>query len=45
MQSREDLKEWDGQTPPKGEVPALRNLIGKGLPHFGEFEKQRRKVY
>jgi len=44
MQSRPDLSQWDGQSPPKGEVPSGRSKAGRGLPKFGHFEKQRQKL-
>jgi len=39
LQAREDLKDWDCQSPPI-EYTA-RNQIGKGLPKFGPFLKER----
>ena len=51
MQGREDLKQWDFQSPPRGAVagvvgvtPSVADIVGRGLPKFGEFEKQRHKV-
>jgi len=44
MQSRQDLSEWDGQTPPKGNVPSMNSQIGKGLPKFGPYYAQRREM-
>jgi dihydropyrimidine dehydrogenase (NADP+) len=44
MQSRIDLQQWDGQSPPKGAVPSLRNVVGRGLPRFGPFERERNKL-
>jgi len=39
LQAREDLKNWDGQSPPKSY--SLRNEIGKGLPKFGPYLEKR----
>eukprot|EP01117_Protostelium_nocturnum_P020930 TRINITY_DN976_c0_g1_i1.p1 TRINITY_DN976_c0_g1~~TRINITY_DN976_c0_g1_i1.p1 ORF type:complete len:1015 (+),score=397.43 TRINITY_DN976_c0_g1_i1:95-3139(+) len=45
MQSRPDLAEWDGQSPPKGIVPAHTNKTPyHGLPRFGNFMKQRQEL-
>jgi hypothetical protein len=32
MKSREDLAQWDGQTPPKELKLTAKNIVGKGLP-------------
>eukprot|EP01124_Arcella_intermedia_P026121 TRINITY_DN4838_c0_g1_i2.p1 TRINITY_DN4838_c0_g1~~TRINITY_DN4838_c0_g1_i2.p1 ORF type:complete len:1048 (+),score=285.62 TRINITY_DN4838_c0_g1_i2:33-3176(+) len=42
LQARNDLKDWDGQSPPK--EYSVRNLIGKGLPKFGEYLEERLKL-
>jgi len=39
LQAREDLKGWDGQSPPKAYT--LRQEIGKGLPKFGPYLEKR----
>lgn len=44
MQSRPDLSNWDGQSPPKGTVPAGRRHIGSGLPRFGPYELKRQRL-
>jgi hypothetical protein len=55
LQSREDLKSWDFQSPPNGVVPAPTmnavaangesiNGLALKLPRFGPYEKQRRKM-
>eukprot|EP01125_Pyxidicula_operculata_P018237 TRINITY_DN6477_c0_g1_i1.p1 TRINITY_DN6477_c0_g1~~TRINITY_DN6477_c0_g1_i1.p1 ORF type:complete len:1026 (-),score=284.33 TRINITY_DN6477_c0_g1_i1:104-2800(-) len=41
LQAREDLKNWDGQSPPP--TYTVRNLIGKGLPKFGPYLEERLK--
>jgi len=41
LQSREDLFDWDSQSPPTEYTP--RNLIGKGLPKFGPYLQERLK--
>jgi hypothetical protein len=40
LQTRGDLKGWDYQSPPR----RVGDVIGRGLPKFGEYEKERRKV-
>lgn len=45
MQSREDLAEWDGQSPPKNVVPENVNRVQlKNHPKFGYFLEQRKKI-
>jgi len=44
MQSRADFSQWDSQTPPKGTVPSIKHIVGKGLPHFGPYDLQRKKL-
>lgn len=52
LQAREDLNGWDGQSPPKGLMHAGTHPgqeIGASppeshLPHFGPYERLRRKV-
>jgi len=46
MQAREDLRSWDAQSPPKGQVPSGRREVPniRGLPHFGPYERQRRRM-
>jgi dihydropyrimidine dehydrogenase (NADP+) len=44
MQSRPDLANWDFQSPPKGAVPSVGQIVGRGLPKFGEYEKERKKL-
>jgi len=45
MQAREDLAQWENQSPPKGAVPANgRPPVAQKLPHFGPYERQRRKM-
>jgi hypothetical protein len=46
LQAREDLKDWDGQSPPKGTVPDFgpNVKLPNGLPKFGPYEKERRKI-
>jgi dihydropyrimidine dehydrogenase (NADP+) len=41
LQAREDLKTWDGQSPPL-ELEA-RNLLGHSLPKFGPYLQERLK--
>ena len=41
LQGRSDLKNWDGQSPPKAYT--VRSLIGKNLPKFGPYLEQRLK--
>ncbi|KYQ92216.1 dihydropyrimidine dehydrogenase [Tieghemostelium lacteum] len=42
MQSREDLLQWDGQSPPKEAKEHNPKL--KGLPKFGYFQLERNKI-
>jgi len=42
MQSREDLAQWDGQSPPKPTVPKIYE--GKLLPKFGPYQQERNKL-
>jgi len=42
LQAREDLKDWDGQSPPR--ELSLRNILGKSLPKFGPFLEDRLKI-
>eukprot|EP01114_Cavostelium_apophysatum_P020682 TRINITY_DN699_c0_g1_i7.p1 TRINITY_DN699_c0_g1~~TRINITY_DN699_c0_g1_i7.p1 ORF type:complete len:1025 (+),score=308.73 TRINITY_DN699_c0_g1_i7:174-3248(+) len=45
MQGREDLAQWEGQSPPKGYVPENQHIIPMlNTPHFGYFEQKRRQV-
>lgn len=50
LQSLEDMSNWDGQSPPtpkhqKGKpVPKLSNLIGKNLPNFGPYLKEKENL-
>jgi len=44
MQGRSDLQNWDFQSPPKGTVPSVGEIVGRGLPKFGNYEKQRNKL-
>lgn len=41
LQAREDLADWDGQSPPLNYE--MRSRIGKGLPKFGPFLEERLK--
>jgi len=44
LKSREDLLKWDGQSPPKGLVPHKLFSVGNGLPRFGPYEEERKKL-
>eukprot|EP00050_Salpingoeca_kvevrii_P006076 m.287291 g.287291 ORF g.287291 m.287291 type:complete len:1028 (-) comp11749_c0_seq1:233-3316(-) len=50
LESRQDLAEWDGQSPPTPRhqlgkpVPKVQDIIGKSLPHFGPFLEKRREL-
>lgn len=46
MQARDDLKNWDFQSPPTGLVPQIGMNVPEAakLPHFGPYERQRRKL-
>lgn len=44
LQTRSDLQDWDGQSPPKGLVPDIYKLQLDGMPKFGPYETQRRKM-
>jgi dihydropyrimidine dehydrogenase (NADP+) len=44
MKSREDLAQWDGQTPPKELKLTAKNIVGKGLPKFGPYMKERQRL-
>merc|ERR550519_172939 len=47
LQNLEGLEDWDGQSPPtlrtqKGKpVVAIKDIIGRDLPHFGPYAKER----
>jgi dihydropyrimidine dehydrogenase (NADP+) len=41
LQARVDLKDWDGQSPPKSYT--VRSLVGKNLPKFGPYLEERLK--
>lgn len=47
LKSLEELKDWDGQSPPtqvhqKGKpIVSLKDITGKTLPHFGPYQKKR----
>jgi len=41
LQARDDLKGWDGQSPPREFMP--RDRVGQGLPKFGPYMKEREK--
>jgi len=41
IQGREDLRNWDGQSPPK--AYNVRSLVGKNLPKFGPYLEERLK--
>lgn len=40
LQTRGDLKGWDFQSPPR----RVGDVIGRGLPKFGDYEKKRREL-
>ena len=47
----EELKEWDGQSPPtartyKGKTvsSAIENAIGKNLPNFGPYAREKKEI-
>jgi len=46
----EELKDWDGQSPPTArtqcgkQVVKLQDAIGKDLPYFGPYAKERKKL-
>jgi dihydropyrimidine dehydrogenase (NADP+) len=42
LQAREDLKNWDGQSPPREFT--LRNVIGRSLPKFGPYLEERLRL-
>eukprot|EP01133_Synstelium_polycarpum_P008440 gene8440-9927_t len=42
MQSREDLLQWDGQSPPKVKTQLPKNL--QNVPRFGNYQKQRNAI-
>lgn len=48
LQARKDLKGWDGQSPPLGISPSKAipqdPAQGKSLPHFGPYERERRRL-
>lgn len=47
MSAREDLKDWDFQSPPPHKLPTKipdDPAKGKGLPHFGPYEKERQRL-
>eukprot|EP00128_Syssomonas_multiformis_P018449 Colp12_sorted_trinity150504_noHs@28936 len=50
LQAREDLANWDGQSPPtakhqKGKsVPKIKDIVGKALPNFGPYLLEKTKV-
>eukprot|EP00163_Fabomonas_tropica_P009643 TRINITY_DN1946_c0_g1_i2.p1 TRINITY_DN1946_c0_g1~~TRINITY_DN1946_c0_g1_i2.p1 ORF type:complete len:890 (+),score=358.61 TRINITY_DN1946_c0_g1_i2:774-3443(+) len=44
MMGRDDLKTWDGQTPPQEPRHGVKSAAGKNLPHFGPFEEERWKL-
>jgi len=44
MQGREDLQNWNFQSPPKGSVPTVSEIVGRGLPKFGLYEKKRKEL-
>eukprot|EP00911_Craspedida_sp_UC1_P000022 UC1_evm1s17 len=50
MRSRPDLKEWDGQSAPTPRhqlgrpVLSVQDMVGKSLPNFGDFLKERRAL-
>jgi len=46
MQARDDLKNWDFQSPPSGLVPEIGISVPEAakLPHFGPYERQRRRL-
>ncbi len=44
IQGRSDLQNWDFQSPPKGSVPSVGEIVGRGLPKFGLYEQQRKKL-
>ncbi len=45
MRSREDLKQWDGQSPaPRINVQELINKQGKVLPKFGPYAELNKQV-
>lgn len=46
MQSREDLVQWDGQSPPKGVIASQAHDLPetRKLPRFGYFQLKRQKV-
>jgi len=41
LQAREDLADWDGQSPPL--QLEMRSVLGKGLPKFGPYLEERLK--
>jgi dihydropyrimidine dehydrogenase (NADP+) len=43
MKAREDLKDWDGQSPPKDIAKTAKNVIGNGLPRFGPYLRERQR--
>jgi len=45
MQSREDLKQWDGQSPPKPRtVQEIISKRGSVFPHFGPYEDKNKEL-
>ncbi|XP_031556809.1 dihydropyrimidine dehydrogenase [NADP(+)]-like [Actinia tenebrosa] len=50
MKSVEEFGEWNGQSPPTPRhqlgkpLPRVADVIGKGLPNFGPFLKQRNEI-
>jgi len=42
MQTREDLAQWDGQSPPRPSIPKIYE--GKHLPKFGPYQQERNKL-
>lgn len=50
MDACDEFRQWNGQSQPtvrhqKGKpVPKIADIVGKSLPHFGEFEKKREEI-
>ncbi|XP_057298871.1 dihydropyrimidine dehydrogenase [NADP(+)]-like [Hydractinia symbiolongicarpus] len=50
MSSCDEFSGWNGQSEPtarhqKGKpVPKINDIVGKGLPHFGEFKRKRKEL-
>lgn len=50
MDACDEFRKWNGQSEPtvrhqKGKpVPKIADVVGKSLPHFGEFKKKREQI-